>query len=253
MPALMTEADLAIGAGGVTALERCCLGLPSVLVTVADNQRKIAAMLEGAGAVINAGDVDAGLEARLAVLLRDVLENAAARIAMTKTGAALVDGRGVERITLAALGSCTTKYSRVVTLRPAEMEDEAWLYELQSQPQTRRYANNPSLPTTKEHRQWLTRTVADPSRLLLIAEVDNSPVGMLRLDRLDHGDRVSIAVDPQYHRQGLGAAILSLTTMLRPGVALEAEVMPGNEASLTLFAAAGYQRVGERLFRRGSG
>jgi UDP-2,4-diacetamido-2,4,6-trideoxy-beta-L-altropyranose hydrolase len=253
MPALMTEADLAIGAGGVTALERCCLGLPSVLVTVADNQRKIAAMLEGAGAVVNAGDVDAGLEARLAVLLRDVLENAAARIAMTKTGAALVDGRGVERITLAALGSCTTKYSRVVTLRPAEMEDEAWLHELQSQPQTRRYANNPSLPTTKEHRQWLTRTVADPSRLLLIAEVDNSPVGMLRLDRLDHGDRVSIAVDPQYHRQGLGAAILSLTTMLRPGVALEAEVMPGNEASLTLFAAAGYQRVGEQLFRRGSG
>jgi UDP-2,4-diacetamido-2,4,6-trideoxy-beta-L-altropyranose hydrolase len=253
MSELMTMADLAIGAGGVTALERCCLGLPSALVTVANNQREIVALLASAGAAVSAGDMDDGLEARLAGALKDVLKNATARTAMAKVAAELVDGRGVERIALAGLGSCATKRSRPVTLRPAEMEDEAWLLKLQSQPQTRRYANNPYLPTTEGHRQWLAQTLADPSRLLLVAEADGSPVGMLRLDRLDHGDRVSIAVDPQYHRQGLGAAILSLATMLRPGVVLDAEVMPENEPSLTLFAAAGYQRVGERLFRRGSG
>ena len=39
MAYLMADADLAIGAGGVSSLERCCLGLPSVLLTVADNQK----------------------------------------------------------------------------------------------------------------------------------------------------------------------------------------------------------------------
>ena len=40
MAKLMAEADLAIGAGGTTTWERCCLGLPAVLLIVADNQRE---------------------------------------------------------------------------------------------------------------------------------------------------------------------------------------------------------------------
>ena len=36
---LMAEADLAIGAGGTTTWERCCLGLPSLVVSIAENQR----------------------------------------------------------------------------------------------------------------------------------------------------------------------------------------------------------------------
>ncbi len=36
---LMARADLAIGAGGATTWERCCLGLPSIVISIADNQR----------------------------------------------------------------------------------------------------------------------------------------------------------------------------------------------------------------------
>lgn len=39
---LMVRADLAIGAGGSTMLERCYLGLPSITVVIADNQIEIA-------------------------------------------------------------------------------------------------------------------------------------------------------------------------------------------------------------------
>ena len=38
---LIARADLAIGAGGATTWERCCLGLPSILVVCAHNQEKI--------------------------------------------------------------------------------------------------------------------------------------------------------------------------------------------------------------------
>lgn len=36
---LMLNADLAIGAGGSTTWERCCMGLPSIIVVSADNQK----------------------------------------------------------------------------------------------------------------------------------------------------------------------------------------------------------------------
>ena len=40
MAALTADADIAIGAGGSSAWERCCLGLPSLVLILADNQRE---------------------------------------------------------------------------------------------------------------------------------------------------------------------------------------------------------------------
>lgn len=46
MASLMAESDLAIGGAGATAWERCCLGLPSIVVVLADNQRSGAVALQ---------------------------------------------------------------------------------------------------------------------------------------------------------------------------------------------------------------
>lgn len=51
MAALMNEADLAIGASGATTWERCILGLPTLTVTTADNQKQTASDLAAAGAI----------------------------------------------------------------------------------------------------------------------------------------------------------------------------------------------------------
>ena len=51
MAELMAESDLAIGAAGATSWERCCLGLPTALMVLADNQRYAAELLEKTGAV----------------------------------------------------------------------------------------------------------------------------------------------------------------------------------------------------------
>jgi spore coat polysaccharide biosynthesis predicted glycosyltransferase SpsG len=48
----MAESDLAIGAAGGTAWERCSLGLPSLVLVLADNQFTGAMALKAAGAVI---------------------------------------------------------------------------------------------------------------------------------------------------------------------------------------------------------
>lgn len=55
---LMLDSDLAIGASGATCWERCCLGLPSLVVPLSENQRPIARDLETCGYVKVIGDID---------------------------------------------------------------------------------------------------------------------------------------------------------------------------------------------------
>lgn len=52
---LMDSADLAIGAGGTTTWERCCVGVPSIIIAVADNQQYIAEQSANTGAAIYLG------------------------------------------------------------------------------------------------------------------------------------------------------------------------------------------------------
>ena len=98
MPALTAEADLAIGAGGSSTWERGCLGLPTIALVLADNQRPNALALEAAGAsvVIEAGAED--FENQLRTAVRDLVGDEAARQAMSQAAAALCDGQGAGRV-----------------------------------------------------------------------------------------------------------------------------------------------------------
>lgn len=51
MASIMARADIAIGGGGTTSWERCCLGLPTILIELADNQAMISRNLEEIGAI----------------------------------------------------------------------------------------------------------------------------------------------------------------------------------------------------------
>jgi UDP-2,4-diacetamido-2,4,6-trideoxy-beta-L-altropyranose hydrolase len=94
---LMADADLGIGAAGGTALERCCLGLPAILLVLADNQRKLAANLQdtGAATVIDARDPLAfWLEHEIGRLAGDP----AALSGMVLAASKVTDGHGVDAV-----------------------------------------------------------------------------------------------------------------------------------------------------------
>jgi UDP-2,4-diacetamido-2,4,6-trideoxy-beta-L-altropyranose hydrolase len=94
---LMAAADLALCAGGTTALELASLGIPMVLVTVAINQELGAAALAEAGCARLAGR-GVGALGPAARLLGDLLRDFAAREDMSRAGTILADGEGVTRI-----------------------------------------------------------------------------------------------------------------------------------------------------------
>jgi UDP-2,4-diacetamido-2,4,6-trideoxy-beta-L-altropyranose hydrolase len=103
MARLMADADLAVGAGGVTCWERCCLGLPTVVLVLAENQRHLAKSLHAAGAAsMVAGTTDAELTLAVQSLSELVLDEAR-RKRMSLNASALVDGQGTGRVAAALL------------------------------------------------------------------------------------------------------------------------------------------------------
>jgi UDP-2,4-diacetamido-2,4,6-trideoxy-beta-L-altropyranose hydrolase len=98
MAELMADADFAIGAGGSASWERCCLGLPALLVALAENQIDIAKALDSIGACVYVGTKEAAnlltLQQAITNLLatHDKLENT------SRHALSLVDGMGVSRV-----------------------------------------------------------------------------------------------------------------------------------------------------------
>jgi UDP-2,4-diacetamido-2,4,6-trideoxy-beta-L-altropyranose hydrolase len=97
MARIMANADIAIGAGGTSSWERCCLGLPAVLVVLADNQRVIAGKLSEAGAVWLALGASEDLIAEITRKVMELSNDASARRRMAGAAAMIVDGRGATR------------------------------------------------------------------------------------------------------------------------------------------------------------
>jgi len=98
MAQLMAENDLMIGAFGTTSWERCCLGLPSVALVVADNQQAIADGLAEKGAALCPGRwPDAGADAVVDAVL-DLLSDPDAYLRMSKIASSTVDGKGLGRV-----------------------------------------------------------------------------------------------------------------------------------------------------------
>ncbi|MDO9227506.1 MAG: UDP-2,4-diacetamido-2,4,6-trideoxy-beta-L-altropyranose hydrolase [Pseudomonadota bacterium] len=97
MAALMAAADVAIGAGGSTTWERCCLGLPAIVVPVAANQLATTAALARRRVI----EMVAGPAARrmdiIAVLTRLLAEPGRCRD-LSAAGMKLVDGLGIRRV-----------------------------------------------------------------------------------------------------------------------------------------------------------
>ena len=99
---LMTEADLMLCAGGSTTWERCCLGLPAIVVIAAKNQSKSAKLLAKSGVHLLLGSSKEINNQDWFVKIRELASDSDRVKKMSILSSNLVDGEGVGRV-LAAL------------------------------------------------------------------------------------------------------------------------------------------------------
>lgn len=90
--------DLQIGAGGGATWERCCIGAPTLLLMIADNQRAVVPELAAQGIVATVQPLDALDAEAIAVGISDLLSNPARRAQLAERSRGLVDGRGASRV-----------------------------------------------------------------------------------------------------------------------------------------------------------
>lgn len=248
----VSSADLVISAAGTTAWELACIGVPSLLVAVVENQRAgyEAALSEGIARGLGSLDeVRADPEAAVARVEAAVAELMDGR-SWAPQGRAKVDGLGAERIVAAwtdALSHRIGEASAAVAARPATMDDSSLLLRWRNDPETREVSRSSSGITWSDHTAWYRRVLEDPSRELYVVERDEVPVGTVRFDALEADEwEVSITLAPEARGHGLARPVLTAGdaafTQRHPGTTLVAAVLPGNLPSQRLFARAGYQR-----------
>ncbi len=232
----MADADLAISAGGATTWERCCLGLPSIIVETADNQAEIVRAMVDAGAAHSPGALHApGFAPTLQRLLRDLLDPER-RDGMAQRAAAICDGDGAARV---AMSICAAEPG----FRPARRSDSrrVWEWRAAADPAARVQGG----PTTfAQHDAWFCDALEDPDRLLRILTSGELPCGYLRLDRIS-GDcaRVSVCLAPDVQGYGFGRQLLVEADRVARAngfAMLSAEVHPDNIPSRRAFEGAGY-------------
>jgi UDP-2,4-diacetamido-2,4,6-trideoxy-beta-L-altropyranose hydrolase len=94
----IAAADIGVGAGGSSAWERCCLGLPSLTVIVADNQRENTTALAREGATLAIAPPSGDFDARLGAAFARLISDATLRTSMSGAAAALCNGLGADRV-----------------------------------------------------------------------------------------------------------------------------------------------------------
>lgn len=95
LSAFFARHDIQVGAGGGASWERCCIGVPTLLVIVAENQRAVAPQLAAEGIVALA---DRPERTVIAAELEDLVKNADKRRELARRARKLVDGRGAARV-----------------------------------------------------------------------------------------------------------------------------------------------------------
>jgi UDP-2,4-diacetamido-2,4,6-trideoxy-beta-L-altropyranose hydrolase len=247
MAELIAAADLAIGAGGTATWERCCLGLPALVLCVAPNQSDQIAAAASAGLLYapESGDECIFLIRRHAAAL---IENPLLRGAMSRAGMQAVDGRGVWRV-VRSLG-CSD-----IEIRAASVDDARNLFEWRNDPAVRRVSRAADLIDWETHRTWFAGVLGALNRPLLIGQRMGSPVGVVRFDVQGAEAEISIYLVPGAHPPGQGQDLLQSAERWlaanRPTVSvIRAQVMAGNERSERMFLAAGYRIESSRYSKR---
>lgn len=242
MAELMSAADLCIGAGGTSMIERFALALPGIVVPIADNQRPGALAASGQGAIEL---VDAEPSARVAAIagvLRDLVTQPGRLERMGQAAGLLCDARGAVRV-------AAVLQRQALALVPAAPSDAQRLFEWRNAPETRRHSGAGEEIGLEHHLRWFDGVLRDPARRIWIAQLGGAPVGVVRFDTQEQEQGLAAVISvyrvPGGQGRGWGSALIAAGAAEAhrawPGlVRVDARISPDNQASLRAFAACGF-------------
>lgn len=224
--------DLQIGAGGGATWERCCIGVPSLLVVVAANQNAVVPLLAAQKVVALASEPSREAIARQLV---ELFADAEQRRTLGNNSREMVDGHGAMRVALAML-------AQTLCVRPATAADAQMMFDWRGDEAIRAVSLQSGALEWHRHLAWLDRALENPACKLFVGEIGGRPVGVIRFDFASEARaEVSLYLDPALHGLGLGPRLLLAGEETVGARIIEATVLSGNRPSQRLFERCGYQ------------
>lgn len=150
MAELMDSADLLIGCGGMTSWEACCLGVPVLIVAVAENQRHTVRTLTRAGAVIEVTHERTKDPECWRAALSSLAEASDKLSSLSRAAASVCCGEGASRV-VDVLES---------QLRPMLASDAARLFRWRNSTHIRQACHSQSPLVWEAHVKWARRTLS---------------------------------------------------------------------------------------------
>ena len=251
---LMARADLAIGAAGTTSWERLCLGLPTLVVTLAENQRPIADGLHRLELVRWLGHKDEVSEQDIGQALAELIEGGIDEEWSLRCQAA-VDGKGVDRVAVVLTITAETP----LLVRYARLSDEALLLAWANDPETRQNSFSPNPIPAEDHHRWLYSRLRDLDgcRIYIVETEEGIPVGQVRFERQDPRWMISYSLAPRFRKRGLGRPLLEAALLKArseyPGALVLGRVKPENLPSRKIFESLGFEALSDEggvVYRR---
>lgn len=241
---LMSLCDLAIGAGGSTTWERLAIGLPSIVVTVADNQVPFSKELDNDNYITYIGAHSQVTQKDIYKSLIQTLSSISELHEQSINGQILVNGKGVGILTdFLIFGDQKLSF----TYRKACFSDCQIYWAWANETQTRKNAFNQDRIEWQNHKKWFRVKLSDPLALLLIFESNYGLIGQVRFEYENSEFNIDYSIDKQFRGYGLGKIVLTKSIQYlcnnqpKKFINLVANVKKNNKASISIFKKLGFK------------
>jgi len=251
----MAWADVAVSAAGTTAWELAFMQLPAVLVEIVEHQQRVARPLSQIGAAEGLGPA-AGLDPKtVAHALEHLCGDASRRAAMARSGRALSDGRGAERVVAIMQALEGPLPADALQIRPAASEDLWSVWRLSNEPTVRENSLSTEPISRETHVDWYRRRLASPDARIWLLELQGLVLGQVRYERVEPQVlQLSLSVSGAWRRRGLGTRLVQETwrraCQEMGATRLRAVVRQENGPSARTFGRLGFARVGSQIVGR---
>ncbi len=246
MKKIMLESDIAISAAGQTLYELASIGIPTIVLAVAQNQLNNAKGWQETGLIDYAGSwKDTRLLHNLTRSINRLMPYER-RIERSISVRKKINSMGVFKLVDRLIGTLTQK--RNINLRHADMGDSYELWFWRNHPGVRRWCLNNRKIDYKDHKKWLSGLLEKGNSVIYIAR-DRilGKIGQIRFD-IEEGNLayVSVNLNPLFLGKGMGNKIIKIGTYIfikeKPEIkTILAEIIDSNVFSKRSFEKAGYK------------
>jgi UDP-2,4-diacetamido-2,4,6-trideoxy-beta-L-altropyranose hydrolase len=246
IPEMMAWADIAISCGGSTCWELALMGVPSIILVLAENQVAVAECLMNKKAIVNLGIFTKCSQELISYACKSLIDSSSTRASLSEQSIALISGPGQNRV----IKSINSKH---LTLRDVTERDRELIWQWANDEETRKASYFQANISWDDHVRWFDSVQRQQNhKFYIVSNGYEKPVGQIRFAIDGKEAIVSFSVALEFRRSGYGKEILiKAAKKLFNETTIDqilAYVKSENMLSLRVFQKAGFCQLEDITF-----